>query len=133
MKHKTMTDYQRVKAGTWIENQKAWIATMPSYRMIARQAEKELDHKVTDWFVKNYLSETDWFLKMKQNRERVPTPDIETAVALTLEVLEKIMANAPINPDEIQYTIRKAKGMITTTETEHLEPFDGQIMLTENA
>jgi len=119
---KFMNDYQRVKAGNWLENQKAWIATDPSIREMARVAEAELGHRVTEAFVKSYLQETEWFSKMRQKVEPVSTSNIQTAVALTLEVLEKIMANSAINPDEIQSTIRMAKSLITTTETEPREP-----------
>ena len=122
MPKKYMNDFQRVKAGNWLENQKAWIATDPSIQVIADAATGELGHRVTGSFVKSYLQETEWFSKMRQKVEPVSTSNIQTAVALTLEVLEKIMANSAIDPDQIQSTIRMAKSLITTTETEPREP-----------
>lgn len=61
MKKRNMTDYQRCQAGKWIEDNRPWIDMDPSFAMIARQATKELGHRVTDHFVSSYLTECGWY------------------------------------------------------------------------
>ena len=93
MPHKAMTDFQRVKAGLWIENSKKWIATMPGQQTIARQAEKELGHKVTVWFVRNYLNATEWYGELQKSKRspiEVDQDNLREAMSITIEVLEAV-------------------------------------------
>jgi len=114
MPKKYMNDYQRVQAGIWIENSKAWIATDPSIQMIASQATKELGHRVTTTFVSSYLTETDWFAALKRSGEPVPAAKLSQAVALTLEALDLIVFSES-KPDEIARKITMAKSLIGST------------------
>jgi len=111
MPKKYMSDFQRVKAGVWIENQKAWIATDPSIQMIAAQATKELGHRVTTTFVRSYLNETDWFAALKKSGEPVPSAKLSQALDLTLEALDLIVFSES-KPDEIARKITMARSLI---------------------
>lgn len=64
-----MTDYNRVQAGNWIEENRPWIDLDPSLQTIANQASKELGIKVTRSFVTNYLNGTDWYVKQTSTEE----------------------------------------------------------------
>ena len=117
MPKKYMNDFQRVQAGNWLEDQKAWLATDPSIQVIADQAEKELGHRVTTTFVKSYLGATDWFDEIRKKVPPVAPAAIQQAVALTLEALDLVIFSEA-KPEEIQQTIQKARSLIQITEKE---------------
>ena len=110
MPKKYMNDFQRVKAGNWLENQKAWIATDPSIQVIADAATGELGHRVTGSFVKSYLQETEWFSKMKKQAKSEPATlrDVHHALRLTLDALMEVVEGEPICSREIESTIKQA-------------------------
>lgn len=119
MPKKYMNDFQRVKAGNWIEEKKAWIVTASSPEVIARKAMGELGHRVTSSFVKSYLTETDWFEKAKKeaNAEPASLEDLHHAMRLTLDALMQVIDGEPICSREIESTIRTAKALVASSES----------------
>tara|TARA_R100001460_G_scaffold26134_1_gene52754 strand:- start:503 stop:919 length:417 start_codon:yes stop_codon:yes gene_type:complete len=126
MPKKYMNDFQRVKAGNWLENQKAWIATDPSIQVIADAATGELGHRVTGSFVKSYLQETEWFSKMKKQAKSEPATlrDVHHALRLTLDALMEVVEGEPICSREIESTIKQARAVISTTESSQAMQLD---------
>ena len=122
MPKKYMTDYQRVKAGNWLENQKALIASDPTIQAITDKAAKALGHRVTTTFVRSYLLETEWFSEIKKKVEPVPPAVLQQAVGLTLEALDLIIYSEA-KPHQIQETIERARNLIQI-ETKETKQFD---------
>lgn len=117
MPKKYMNDFQRVKAGNWIEAQRTWIETRPATSEIIAAAEKELGHRVTESFVRAYLPQTDWFTKAKKDpkNEDERLEDMRSAMVLTLDAFMRVVEGEPISSREIDSTIRKAKSLMRSS------------------
>lgn len=126
MPKKYMNDFQRVKAGNWLEEQKTWLATDPSIQVIADQATKELGHRVTTTFVKSYLSSTDWWEKMKREASATPAnlEALHHALRLTLDALVEVVEGEPISSRDVESTIRTARAVIMSSEPSEPKQLD---------
>ena len=120
MPKKYMNDYQRVQAGNWIEERKAWIVTASSPEVIARKATDALGHRVTSSFVKSYLNETDWFERLKtETKEASGGDNVEKAMAITIEVLAEVFRNEDFSAEVALEGIERARTMIESKEADH--------------
>ncbi len=129
---KAMTDHQRVKAGNWIESKKEWIERKPFLTKIAEEAGKKLGFRVTVWFVRNYLNDTEWWNEIKTAKaDPVKGEEVERAVSLLIEVVEQIMSDRPVSTGEIEGTIRKAKSLIAKSERSRRRSDFGFDLITE--
>ena len=136
MAYKTMTDHQRVKAGNWIEEHRTWIETRPSGAEIARHAEKSLGFRVTVWFIRNYLSETEWWHQAQvpkvQPDPKADGDQLREAVAITIEAVEKMLERVhPSEAIEIRRSVQRAKSVVGTTSTPRppkFEPLPDEMM-----
>ena len=117
MPKKYMNDFQRVKAGNWIEAQRTWIETQPATSEIIAAAEKELGHRVTESFVRAALPQTDWCTKAKKDpkNEDERLEDMRSAMVLTLDAFMRVVEGEPISSREIDSTIRKAKSLMRSS------------------
>jgi len=118
MPYKTMTDHQRVKAGNWIEDNRTWIETKPSGAMITERAGRELGFRVTIWFVRNYLAETEWWhaISVPKPTAKTDGDQLREAVAITIEAVEKILERVhPTHGIEIRRSVQRAKSMVGTS------------------
>lgn len=120
MPKKYMNDYQRVQAGIWIEERKAWIITASSPEVIAKKATEALGHRVTSTFVKSYLTETEWFDRMKAAAKEPSGGDnVEKAMAITIEVLAEVFRNEDFSCEVALEGIERARTMIESKEADH--------------
>jgi len=118
MPKKYMNDFQRVQAGNWIEERKAWIVTASSPEVIARKGSDALGHRVTSTFVKSYLAETEWFERMKAEAKGPSGGDnVEKAMAITIEVLAEVFRNEDFSCEVALEGIERARTMIESKKT----------------